>query len=119
MLQHFWPTLKGSWKPQESEKKSENKKKEKGSKTSTPVMNGTDVAKPAASPEQVEKLKEEIDAAVSELLRLKAEYKNLTGEDVAGDGKGKKDKTKEAVNKMTKRCKTFKEAGENSAACKC
>ena len=48
-------------------------------------------------------LQEEIDAAVSELLRLKAEYKNLTGEDVAGDGKGKKDKTKEAVKQNDKK----------------
>ena len=48
-------------------------------------------------------LKEEIDAAVAELLRLKAEYKNLTGEDVAGGGKGKKDKKKEAVKQNDKK----------------
>ena len=53
------------------EKKSENKKKEKGSKTSTPVMNGTDVAKPAASPEQVEKLKGEITAQGDKVRTLK------------------------------------------------
>ena len=47
-------------------------------------------------------LKEEVDAAVAELLKLKAEYKNLTGEDVAGGGKGKKDKKKEAASKNDK-----------------
>ena len=48
-------------------------------------------------------VKEEVDAAVAELLRLKAEYKNLTGEDVAGGGgKGKKDKKKEAGGKNDK-----------------
>ena len=54
-----------------SEKKSENKKKEKGSKTSAPVMNGTDVAKPAASPEQVEKLKGEITVQGDKVRNLK------------------------------------------------
>lgn len=54
-----------------SEKKSENKKKEKGSKTSAPVMNGTDVAKPAASPEQVEKLKGEIAVQGDKVRNLK------------------------------------------------
>ena len=53
------------------DKKSENKKKEKGSKTSTPVMNGTDVAKPAVSPEQVEKLKGEITLQGDKVRNLK------------------------------------------------
>lgn len=40
---------------------------------------------------------------MAELLKLKAEYKNLTGEDLtAGSGKGKKDKKKEAGNKSDK-----------------
>ena len=41
-------------------------------------------------------IQEEVDAAVAELLRLKGEYKNLTGEDVAGGGRGKKEKKKES-----------------------
>lgn len=46
---------------------------------------------------------EEVDAAVAELLKLKADYKNLTGEDLAGgSGKGKKDKKKDAGNKNEK-----------------
>ena len=37
---------------------------------------------------------------MAELLKLKADYKTLTGEDLAGAGsKGKKDKKKEAGNK--------------------
>ena len=54
-----------------TEKKSENKKKEKGSKTSTLVMNGTGVAKPAASSEQVEKLKGEITVQGDKVRNLK------------------------------------------------
>ena len=47
---------------------------------------------------------EEIDAAVAELLKLKADYKTLTGEDLASGGsKGKKDKKKEAGNKTEKK----------------
>lgn len=126
---HTKPSPTGGVKTKEAaghkkgEKKSENKKKEKGSKTSAPEMNGTDVAKPAVPPEQVEKLKgeitvqgdkvrtlktsgaakEDVDAAVAELLRLKAEYKNLTGEDLAGGGKGKKDKKKDAGKENEKK----------------
>ena len=48
-------------------------------------------------------LQEEVDAAVAELLRLKAEYKNLTGEDLPGGGKGKKDKKKEAGKENDKK----------------
>lgn len=40
---------------------------------------------------------------MAQLLKLKADYKNLTGEDVAaGGGKGKKDKKKEAGKKNDK-----------------
>ena len=53
------------------EKKSENKKKDKESKASAPVMNGTDVAEPAASPEQVEKLKGEISIQGDKVRTLK------------------------------------------------
>ena len=53
------------------EKKSENKKKEKGSKTSAPEMNGTDVAKPAVPPEQVEKLKGKITVQGDKVRTLK------------------------------------------------
>ena len=48
-------------------------------------------------------LSEEVDTAVAELLRLKAEYKNLTGEDLAGGGKGKKDKKKEGGKENDKK----------------
>ena len=41
--------------------------------------------------------------AVAELLKLKAEYKNLTGEDLAGGGKGKKDKKKEGGKENAKK----------------
>ena len=41
---------------------------------------------------------------MAELLKLKADYKTLTGEDLAGGGsKGKKDKKKEAGNKSEKK----------------
>ena len=41
---------------------------------------------------------------MAELLKLKADYKTLTGEDLAGGGsKGKKDKKKEAGNKTEKK----------------
>ena len=53
------------------EKKSENKKKDKETKASAPVMNGTDVAKPAVSPEQVEKLKGEISIQGDKVRMLK------------------------------------------------
>ena len=53
------------------EKKSENKKKDKATKASAPVMNGTDVAKPAMSPEQVEKLKGEISIQGDKVRMLK------------------------------------------------
>lgn len=53
------------------EKKSENKKKDKETKTSAPVMNGTDVVKPAASLEQVEKLKGEISIQGDKVRTLK------------------------------------------------
>lgn len=36
-------------------------------------------------------------------MRLKAEYKNLTGEDLAGGGKGKKDKKKDAGKENEKK----------------
>ena len=40
---------------------------------------------------------------MAKLLKLKTEYKNLTGEDLTGGGgKGKKDKKKEAGNKSDK-----------------
>ncbi|XP_067018170.1 bifunctional glutamate/proline--tRNA ligase-like [Acropora muricata] len=108
--------------PQESSghKKSESKKKKKeNSNTGHSDMNGTEIAKPVASPEQVERLKgeitaqgdkvrnlkssgagkEEIDSAVSQLLKLKKDYQNLTGEDLAGGGsRGKKEKKKDAGN---------------------
>ena len=60
--------------PQESggHKKSESKKKEKGSKNSSqPAMNGTDTAKPAPPPEQVEKLKGEITVQGDKVRNLK------------------------------------------------
>ncbi|XP_027035857.1 bifunctional glutamate/proline--tRNA ligase-like [Pocillopora damicornis] len=120
---HTKPSPTGGAKAKEtgghkkSEKKSDSKKKDKGESVKpSAAMNGTDSPKPTASPEQVEKLKskittqgdkvrnlksggapkEEVDAAVAELLRLKGEYKNLTGEDVAGGGRGKKEKKKES-----------------------
>ncbi len=37
-------------------------------------------------------LQDQVDAEVKKLLDLKAKYKELTGEDVPGGGKGKKDK---------------------------
>ena len=40
---------------------------------------------------------------MTELLRLKTEYKNLTGEDLAGGGKGKKDKKKEGGKENDKK----------------
>ena len=41
---------------------------------------------------------------MAKLLKLKADYKTLTGEDLAGGGsKGKKDKKKEAGNKTEKK----------------
>ena len=40
---------------------------------------------------------------MAELLRLKAEYKKLTGEDLAGGGKGKKDKKKEGAKENDKK----------------
>ena len=41
---------------------------------------------------------------MAELLKLKSDYKTLTGEDLAGGGsKGKKDKKKEAGNKIEKK----------------
>lgn len=107
-----------------SENKGDSKKKNKGESTKpSTAMNGTDFAKPTASPEQVEKLKgeitvqgdkvrnlkssgapkEEVDAAVAELLRLKGEYKNLTGEDVAGGGRGKKEKKKDSGKENAKK----------------
>ncbi|CAH3119198.1 unnamed protein product [Porites lobata] len=118
------PTAGNKAKESEGHKKNESKKKEKGNKNNQPPMNGTEAAKPTASTEQVEKLKaeitaqgdkvrglktsgaakEEIDAAVAELLKLKADYRTLTGEDLAGGGsKGKKDKKKEAGNKTEKK----------------
>jgi len=39
---------------------------------------------------------DQVDAEVKVLLGLKAKYKELTGEDLAPAGKGKKDKKKEA-----------------------
>lgn len=36
-------------------------------------------------------------------MSLKAEYKNLTGEDLAGGGKGKKDKKKEGGKENDKK----------------
>lgn len=40
---------------------------------------------------------------MAELLRLKADYKKLTGEDLAGGGKGKKDKKKEGGKENVKK----------------
>ena len=48
-------------------------------------------------------IQEEVDAAVAELLRLKGEYKNLTGEDVASGGRGKKEKKKESGKENAKK----------------
>ena len=39
---------------------------------------------------------EDVDAAVKQLLALKASYKELTGEDLAAGGKGKKGKKQES-----------------------
>ncbi|XP_058947163.2 bifunctional glutamate/proline--tRNA ligase [Pocillopora verrucosa] len=127
---HTKPSPTGGAKAKEtgghkkSEKKSDSKKKDKGESVKpSAAMNGTDSPKPTASPEQVEKLKseitvqgdkvrnlksggapkEEVDAAVAELLRLKGEYKNLTGEDVAGGGRGKKEKKKESGKENAKK----------------
>lgn len=53
-------------------KKNENKKKEKGNKNSSQeAMNGAEVAKPAASPEQVEELKGEITVQGDKVRNLK------------------------------------------------
>ena len=41
------------------------------------------------------KCKDKVSAAVAELLKLKASYKEMTGEDLAAAGKGKKEKNKE------------------------
>lgn len=60
--------------PQESSghKKSESKKKEKENINSGhSVMNGTEIAKPVASPEQVERLKGEITAQGDKVRNLK------------------------------------------------
>ena len=46
-----------------------------------------------------------MDAAVATLLALKAKFKELTGEDVAGASRGKKDKKKEG-DKSQKEAKT-------------
>ena len=43
-------------------------------------------------------IQEEVDAAVAELLRLKGEYKNL-----AGGGRGKKEKKKESGKENAKK----------------
>ena len=48
-------------------------------------------------------VQDEIDAEVAALLNLKAQYKNLTGEDISG-GKGKKEKKNES-NKENKKKK--------------
>ena len=48
-------------------------------------------------------IQEEVEAAVAELLRLKGEYKNLTGEDVAGGGRGKKEKKKDSGKENAKK----------------
>lgn len=61
--------------PQESSghKKSESKKKKKeNSNTSHSGMNGTEIAKPVASPEQVERLKDEITAQGDKVRNLKS-----------------------------------------------
>ena len=68
---HVMPDPQEAGGHKKGEKKSENKKKEKGSKTSAPVMSGTDVAKPAASPEQVEKLKGEMTVQGDKVRTLK------------------------------------------------
>jgi len=62
--------------PQESggHKKNENKKKEKGNKNNSQppaTMNGTEVIKPTASPEQVEKLKGVITVQGDKVRNLK------------------------------------------------
>lgn len=54
-------------------KKGENKKKDKGNKNSgEPIMNGTEVAKPAVSTELIEKLKGEITAQGDKVRNLKS-----------------------------------------------
>ncbi|XP_068687645.1 bifunctional glutamate/proline--tRNA ligase-like [Montipora foliosa] len=137
------PTGGSKAKNQESSghKKTESKKKEKANKNIIqPEMNGTAVVKPVAAPEEVERLKgevtaqgnkvrnlkssgaakEEVDAAVAELLKLKADYKNLTGEDFAASGsKGKKEKKKDAGNKNEKQdSKPSKKQDKVAAAAK-
>ena len=57
-------------------------------------------------------MKKEVDA----LLSLKAEYKALTGEDLAGGGrKDKKDKKKEKENKKPEKKQDTKVANDDSA----
>ena len=71
-------------------------------------------------------IQEEVDAAVAELLRLKGEYKNLTGEDVAGGGRGKKEKKKESgkdnakkdSKPVNKQEKTVTENGDTDSGAK-
>ncbi|KAK2561535.1 Bifunctional glutamate/proline--tRNA ligase [Acropora cervicornis] len=128
--------------PQESSghKKSESKKKKKeNSNTGHSDMNGTEIAKPVASPEQVERLKgeitaqgdkvrnlkssgagkEEIDSAVSQLLKLKKDYQNLTGEDLAGGGsRGKKEKKKKDAGNEQKDSKSSKKQEKAAQAAK-
>lgn len=66
--------------------------------------------------------KEEIDAEVKTLLSLKAQYKELTGEDLAGGGKGKKGgggkKQEKAKQEDDNKQKQSKDAAAAAAAAK-
>lgn len=57
-----------------------------------------------------------MDAAVKELLSLKSQYKNLTGEDLAGGAKGGKKGGKEEKKSDTKKGKDKKQEGSGDAA---
>ncbi|XP_059171364.1 bifunctional glutamate/proline--tRNA ligase-like [Physella acuta] len=60
--------------------------------------------------------KASVDAAVKELLSLKSQYKDLTGEDLAGGAKGGKKGGKEEKKSDTKKGKDKKQEGSGDAA---
>ncbi|XP_048579210.1 bifunctional glutamate/proline--tRNA ligase-like isoform X2 [Nematostella vectensis] len=101
--------------PSGAKGKSDGGKREQANKSNNKNANAEPAqAKPLADPAAVEKLmgeitqqgdkvrtlktggadKKDVDAAVATLLKLKAQYKDLTGEEVAG-GKPKKEKKKD------------------------
>lgn len=62
---------------------------------------------------------EEIDSAVSQLLKLKKDYQNLTGEDLAGGGsRGKKEKKKKDAGNEQKDSKSSKKQEKAAQAAK-